>query len=76
MDSGSGGDGHAECFLHSFDCFHCHGVSHGHSRTEVGVGDAFRCESLHECADDAVGTRIPSGGDDADCSVFFCHFVK
>ena len=40
-------------------------MTHAATGTEVGVGDALRCDGGQQGADHGVGTGIPTGGDDA-----------
>ena len=42
------GDGHRERVLYTIDSLHGHGMSHAHSRAEVGVADALWRKALHE----------------------------
>ena len=41
-------------------------MAHRHTRSEVGIAQTFRSQALHQGTNDGVGTRVPSGSDDAD----------
>ena len=66
MDAFAQGDSHRKGVLDASLRTYADAVTHGHTRTEVGVGQSLRCEALHERADDGVGTRVPTGSNDAD----------
>ena len=64
MDALTERDGHRESVSDTLFRAHADTVAHRHARSEVGVVQSFWSETLHECADDGVGARIPSGRDD------------
>ncbi len=66
MDALAQGDGDGKGVLHAFLRANADAVAHRHARAEVGVREALRGEALHEGAHDAVGARIPSGGNHGD----------
>ena len=51
--------------FHAFLATHTDAVAHRHARTEIGVRQAFRCQTLHQGANDGIRTWIPAGSDDA-----------
>lgn len=65
MDAGAGGNGHGQGGLDTGDSLDGYGVAHGHTGTEVGVGDALGRQGLEQRADHAVAPRIPTGRNDA-----------
>ena len=66
VDAFAQGDSHRKGVLDASLRTYADAVTHGHTRTEVGVGQSLRCEALHERADDGVGTRVPTSSNDAD----------
>ena len=64
---------HRESVLHALLRAHAYAVTHRHARSEVGVAESLRCETLHQSAHDRVGTRVPTGSDDAHRAVLLAH---
>ena len=69
VDACSQRNSHRQSGFDAFDGFNGNGVSHAHTRTEVGVGDAFGRTGLQESADNRVASRVPSCGD-------YRHFTR
>ena len=71
VDSRAGRNGHGKSSFHSVNRFYGYCVSHAHTGTEVGVGDAFRSNCFQHGAYDGIASRIPSGRDDRYGFMFF-----
>ena len=74
VDALAEGDGHGEGVLNTFLRAYADAVTHRHAGAEVGVGESLRSEALHECAHDAVGTRVPACGNHADGAGLLVEF--
>ena len=66
VDTLAEGNRHRERILHAGLGTYADAVAHRHTRTEVGIAESLRSKTLHQGADDGVGTRIPACGNDAD----------
>ena len=66
MDALTEGNRHGKGVLNTSLGAYANAMSHRHTGAEVGVGESFGGEALHQCTYDAVGTWVPTGCDDAD----------
>ena len=69
-------NGHGKCIFHASLRTHANAVSHGTTRTEIGVRDAFGGKTLHEGAHDTVASWIPTCGDNADGTTILSCLVE
>lgn len=60
----------------AFNGLHGHGVTHRHTRSEVGVGDALGSDGLEHSAHDRVAARVPTGRNDAHRTSGFGALVQ
>ena len=60
VDALTEGDGHTQSVLHTSLRAYADAVAHRHTRTEVGVRETLRSQTLHQGAHDRVAARIPA----------------
>lgn len=76
VDTGSDRDCHGQSVLDTLDCLDSDGMSHAASRSEIGIGQAFRSHCLQESTDDGIGSRVPSSGKDGSDVILLCHGIE
>ena len=75
MDTCAQRNRHTQGILHARFGLRGYRMTHRTTRTEIGVGQAFRSKRHKDGTDHRVRTRIPTRGDDTDGFIGLTHSV-
>ena len=76
MYARTGRNRHWKGGFYTLDSLYCHRMSHTHTRTEVGIGNSLRRNSLQQGTHNRIASRIPTGRNNRNSIMCFCLSIQ